>query len=146
MNSAITSILLCLSHQTHCMSLLTKTQVLFIVHKGNLQYVARLHSVGTALNHTCSVYWHVCDYVRWLLYHIAEHFQEKKLSRIGKKWLFRGENFHGILNPIIGRYGTPKFPGENFHGYMALKLRNLWMFSPSKFFRYTISNQLANDY
>ena len=43
----------------------------------------------------------------------------RKLSRIGRKWAFCGENFCGTLNNRIGRYGTPKFCEEKFRGWLT---------------------------
>ena len=31
-------------------------------------------------------------------YRIARNFRGRKFTRIGRKWAFRGENFHGVLN------------------------------------------------
>ena len=53
-------------------------------------------------------------------YCIAGNFWDRKPSWIGKKWPFRRENFCGMLQPIIGGYGMPKFHGETFtDGYMV---------------------------
>ena len=49
---------------------------------------------------------------------MAGNFQGRKPSRISKKWPFCRENFHGMLKPVIGGCGTPKFHGENFHGWL----------------------------
>ena len=54
-----------------------------------------------------------------MLYHIVGNFWGRKLSWIGKKRPFCGENFHRMLKPIIGGYGTPKFHGENFRRWTA---------------------------
>ena len=40
-------------------------------------------------------------------YHIADYFLGWKLSQTSKKWSFRGENFHEMLNLIIGGYDMP---------------------------------------
>ena len=40
-------------------------------------------------------------------YRIAENFRGRKLSRIGEKYDFRGENFHGLLASAVPKDATP---------------------------------------
>ena len=70
-------------------------------------------------------------------YRIAGNFRGRKLSWIGKKWPFCGENFCGILKPI-NRWVRHAQISRRKLSRVALKLRNSWMFSPSKVFRYTV--------
>ena len=47
---------------------------------------------------------------------IAENFRGRKLSWIGEKYDFCGENIHGLLAFAAPEDATPpKFCGENFH-------------------------------
>ena len=50
-----------------------------------------------------------------ITYRIAENFRGRKLSQIGEKYDFRGENLCGLLASAAPKDTTsPKFHGENF--------------------------------
>ena len=44
---------------------------------------------------------------KWEIYRIAGNFQGRKLSRIGEKYNFRGENFHRVLTCAALKDTTP---------------------------------------
>ena len=53
-----------------------------------------------------------------LNYRIAGNFRGRKLSRIGRKAAFRGENFRGMLTGCIMGVACLEFRGENFRGWL----------------------------
>ena len=74
---------------------------------------------------------------KWEIYRIAGNFQGRKLSRIGEKDNFHGENFRGMLVVPRQKTSRPQISRRKLL-WIATKLRNLRKFSPSKVFRYTI--------
>ena len=81
----------------------------------------------TAIVHS---FWQVLTV--WNHYHIVGNFRGRKLSQIGGKYDFCGENFCRLLALLGQKMPCPKFCGENFHECIATKLWNLQNFSPSK--------------
>ena len=79
------------------------------------------------------------------IYHIAGNVWGRKLSRISKKWLFRGENFHRMLKPIICKLVRHTRISWRKLLQVATKPKNLWMFSPSKVlcYMYMVSSNFA---
>ena len=73
---------------------------------------------------------------------IAGNFRRRKLSQIGRKGAFRGENFRGIWTDCIDGCGILKIWWRKLL-QVAVKLRNLWRFSPSKVSRYMLPSQRA---
>ena len=71
------------------------------------------------------------------IYRIAGNFQGRKLSQIGEKYDFRGENFCGLLAFAVPKDGMPQILRRKLLR-IATKLRNSHKFSSSKVFRYTV--------
>ena len=70
-------------------------------------------------------------------YDIAGNLRGRKLSRIGKKWPFRRENFRRLLKPINRLVWYAQISWRKLLR-LAPKPRNSWMFSPLKVLRYTV--------
>ena len=71
------------------------------------------------------------------VYRIAGNFQRRKLLRIGEKYDFRGENFHGLLAFAAPKDVTPQISQRKL-SRIATKSRNSRKFSPSKVSSYTV--------
>ena len=72
-----------------------------------------------------------------VMYRIVGNFRGRKLSWIGKKWPFCGENLRGMLKSIIGWYGHTQLLWRKL-SLVVPKPRNSWMFSPSEILRYMV--------
>ena len=77
------------------------------------------------------------------LWPFAENFRGRKLSRIGEKYDFRGENFHRLLACAMPKDATlPNFAEKTFaNSHKTTKFARL---SPSKVSRYTVAAILTN--
>ena len=71
------------------------------------------------------------------IYRIAGNFRGRKLSRIGEKYDFHGENFRGLLTFAAPKDATPQISRRKL-SRIATKLRNSQKFSPLKVFHYTV--------
>ena len=61
---------------------------------------------------------HIEAHGKYTAYCIAGSFRGGKLSQVGEKYDFRGENFRGLLFLFHAKgCHAPKFCGENFHEY-----------------------------
>ena len=71
------------------------------------------------------------------------NFQGRKLSRIGEKYDFRGENFRGLLACAAPKDATPpNFAEKTFaNSHKTTKFARL---SPSKVSRYTVAAIFTN--
>ena len=71
-------------------------------------------------------------YVAKIRYCIAGNFQRRKLSRIGEKYDFHGENFCELLAFATPKDAMPQILQSKI-SRIATKPRNSRKFSPSKF-------------
>ena len=78
-----------------------------------------------------------CNYMlnpRWVGYHVAGNFRERKRSWIGEKYNFRKDNFCGLLT-----FAAPKDTTlPNFMEKTSTKPQNSRKFSPSNVSHYTV--------
>ena len=70
-------------------------------------------------------------------YRIAENFRGRKLSWIGEKYNFCGENFRRLLAFVVPNDATPPNLQRKL-SWIATKPRNLRKFSPLQCFHYTV--------
>ena len=76
--------------------------------------------------------------------HMITKFGGRKLSRIGEKYDFRGENFRGLLTFAAPKDTTPPILRRT-HLRIATKLRNPRKFSPLKVSRYTVHHSPSTN-
>ena len=71
---------------------------------------------------------------------IAGNFRERKLSQIGEKYNFRGENFHRLLTFAAPKDARLRRILQRKLSQIATKTRNSRKFSSSKVSHYTVSS------
>ena len=71
-------------------------------------------------------------------YHIVGNFRGRKLSQIGEKYNFHGENFRRLLAFAVPKDATPQILQRKL-SHIATNPQNSQKFSPSKVSRYTVS-------
>ena len=86
---------------------------------------------------------HPCILFCAVIYRIAGNFRGRKLSQIGEKYDFHGENFRGLLAFAALKVPHPQILRRKL-SRIATKLRNSRKFSPSKVSHYTVLSCLGS--